>query len=825
MGQDFDLGLPTSEPPPYVYSHAYKHRPSRRLGRWQVTALFLSSALGIAVLTRIRWTNSSVLSIGHQTVLEDGLSRCAQLSATFEARPDIQRDNPRWSIFAGQKKPVLLHNATLFDGEAFLPTGVDILFGKGIVRSITPMNYSDTVPGENIEILDLHGRYVTPGLVDMHSHHLVWPFHSLPATRDVNEAPRLGPLTPFVRSFDGFKPYDPAIEIIASGGVTSSLILPASANIMGGEAYVVKNAFVNGKRGEPVVEELLIDYGVPREQRQRYAKMACGENPKHTYLHTRLGNTWLLREHFSKAQDLIHRQNQWCQAASAIAKDSWLASGGDGREPGSLPEDIKYESTIAILRGQVNVNIHCYEPEDIERMLAVLHEFGVHPRAFHHALEAWQVPEFLKQQERNITIATFAENAFFKAEAYNANLRAGKILADHDVPVAFKSDHTGEGNNIQYLLHQAAVAHSFGMPAVKALQAVTSVPARSIQQSHRIGGVKPGYDADIAVWDSYPLSIGATAVEVFIDGRATIGISQKDLEVTELNRDHHREPRPRPTVLEPEKHRFCTAVKKPATKLVITGIAQVDLETYISPLNGHNLTLVIDGGKITCLGSAWLCSEAATDGYVVELQYGHITPGLIAVSQTLGVVEITGEPTTSDGVVDPKADLANEDTIIYAKYGVHLEGRGFERARLGGVTKAVAAPGLRGGLLQGISVGFSTSGKKSVLDGGIFQDDVALHFELSQASKAADPTISNAIARLRRLLSNAREHDKEYLYTCSDWGDSSCRPRGQHRLDPAAHMAQERSPRRQPCHFRRTWRRSGGTGTRFCQHLRDLDGA
>jgi imidazolonepropionase-like amidohydrolase len=161
----------------------------------------------------------------------------------------------------------------------------------------------------------MSGRFVTPGLVDMHSHHLLIPFPQVAATRDVNEMPLLGPITPFIRAIDGFKPYDPAVKHIASWGVTSSLILPGSGNIIGGEAYRVKNQLYSGEDGEPVVEEMLLDLGLKEWERKRYLKMACGENPKGIYGHTRMGLVRLLREHLNKAKVIMGQQDAWCENA------------------------------------------------------------------------------------------------------------------------------------------------------------------------------------------------------------------------------------------------------------------------------------------------------------------------------------------------------------------------------------------------------------------------------------------------------------------------------------------------------------------------------
>ena len=138
---------------------------------------------------------------------------------------------------------------------------------------------------------------------------MTWPL--LSSTDDTNEMnPAFGPLTPFVRIIDSLKAYDYATTVIASGGVTTSLILPGSANIMGGEAVVVKNVLKSGDNEEFVVEELLLEHGEPVEHRRRYMKMACGENPRGVYKHTRLGNAYIFRKQvsISKSSEILHNR-------------------------------------------------------------------------------------------------------------------------------------------------------------------------------------------------------------------------------------------------------------------------------------------------------------------------------------------------------------------------------------------------------------------------------------------------------------------------------------------------------------------------------------
>lgn len=384
---------------------------------------------------------------------------------------------------------------------------------------------------------------------------------------------------------------------------------------------------------------------------------------------------------------------------------------------------------------------------------------------------------------RNITIATFAEFGLYKKEAYSANLRAGKILNDHGLPVAYKSDHAGEDSSAQYLLLQAAVAHSFGLPADKALQAVTSVPARAIDIDDRVGYVRAGYDADLVVWDAHPLSVGATPKQVYIDGIATLDALEVEANSARVFAGEESGmvwgsglPAMRATMPEEERRELCKSSRRSDAAFVISGLNKAFLDEFPDLLptaegrssSKERLTLVINNGKVSCLGTDQYCAAAAAqvreqrvkdDLVSIQLKDGHLTRGLTAVTSSLGIEEISMDPVTGDGqvnVVNPKETKASGD-IDFAKYGVSLGGssvkaQGFARARLGGVTRAIQPPMSKGGLIAGVSTGMRTGLQSTLLNGGLFQDDVALHVVLGEPAKANDGAISMAIESLRTLL-------------------------------------------------------------------------
>ncbi|RAL03504.1 carbohydrate esterase family 9 protein-like protein [Aspergillus ibericus CBS 121593] len=688
----------------------------------------------------------------HQAAqLEKHLQKCQVLQQSPvvpQVPPPATRTNPRWTATAGQNQTIILRNATLFDGDRTIDHAVDITLHQGVITHVVPTQpIQDLATEPGTAGFQLNGRFVTPGLVDMHSHHL-------DVTDDLNEIhPDSGPLTPFVRALDSLKTYDETTTMFASGGVTSSLILPGSANIMGGEAVMVKNRLNSGENAEQVVEDLLLKRGIPPAQRRRYMKMACGENPKGLYGHTRMGNAFVFRKQMTEAQRLLQRQDSWCLEAAAAHETGNPDAIAQLLADGGLPEDLALESSVAMLRGQIGINIHCYEPEDMEAMIRHSEEFGFRIQAFHHALEAWRVPEMIKASGQNITIAIFSHFAHYKHEAYDASLYAGKILSEHGLSVAYKSDASSEFLNAKYLLSQAAEGHSFGLPENEALKSVTSIPATSVGLNDRIGYAKPGYDADLVIWDAHPLSNGATPLQVYIDGQPTL----KDT-LTDPLSDLPTAPSMRPDVPRDQKADTCRHLGQEDGKFLITGIQKSFLSTSDAVLpTVDDLEMVLDSGKITCLGPAGHCAAAATNAVPIQLDNGHLYPGLTAVTAGgLGLVDIATDPRTGDEGDAIPADTVASDALVYAKYGLRLQGKDLVRAQMGGITKVVTvplAPNERSVFLRGVSTVFETSGHGTILEGRILKDDVALHVVFGQEGNSPiTSSTSAAIGLLRRIL-------------------------------------------------------------------------
>ncbi|CCX17451.1 Similar to Dihydropyrimidinase; acc. no. Q55DL0 [Pyronema omphalodes CBS 100304] len=636
------------------------------------------------------------------------------------------RINPRYRVTENDKITVL-QNATVFDGERWIGS-VDLVIEQGTIREIDHNIAKHR--GQDVEVIDVQGKIVTPGLVDVHSHSGVAPFPALRGSDDTNEGTQI--LTPFARTLDAIHVYDPAHALIASGGVTTSLVLPGSANILGGEAFAIKNAVP----ADSLVESMLVEpsTGV---NRTRWMKMACGENPKRSHpaqASTRMGLSWKLREHLSQAKDAMKTQDAWC--ARATSKDKKIRHKA-ALEGLSIANEKYWEFTTAMLRGQVHVNTHCYETVDIETMIRHTHEFGFRVSAFHHALSAWKVAGLLSSQGYPITQAIFAELGLYKKEGYDANFYAGKILHEAGVPVVYKSDHPV--TNAKYLLQQPQAAYQYGLPEDVALKSITSTAARTLALDDRIGYVREGYDADLVVWDSHPLSTGATPLQVFIDGKPTLNSTEVVANLPSGGAHFSYEL--------PSANSNMTGKSLGKEGLtIIHGIKS----SYIPSQEitaSESLTLVTNGTHVLCLAATCEPPAARTIVKEITLEHGTLTPPVYAVSNALGLSEIEQEQITRDGPAP-----TDPNTISKAHFGLHFGSDLLQRAQFGGVTKIITPPNPSGGIVRGVSAGFYSAGA-SALD-GIWQENVALHVVIGQSAKKAGDSISRQIEILNSVIIN-----------------------------------------------------------------------
>ncbi len=368
---------------------------------------------------------------------------------------------------------------TVSHGE--IPNG-EILLHAGKIAAIGP---KVDVP-QGAQVIDATGKWITPGLVDCHSHSAL--------DGDVNEA--TSPVVPQMMMKDAFEYQAKDLYRALAGGVTTELLLHGSADMIGGQAVVIKTKYGLGR------DQLLFP-DAPRS-----IKFASGENPKrvfgtrHQLPSTRMGNFEVMRQAFTDARDYMR---QW---------DDYEAKVKSGDKTARAPKrDLKLDALADVLRGKLLVQIHCYRSDELLTELAIAKEFGYKVRAFHHALEAYKVAGQIAAA--GVAVATWPDWWGGKVEMNDGIPWNAVIAMRNGVRVALKSD---SDDLVRRLNQEAGKVIRTGATEDEALRMITLNPAWIIGVDDRIGSLDVGKDADVVVWNSYPMSTYALADKVLIDG-------------------------------------------------------------------------------------------------------------------------------------------------------------------------------------------------------------------------------------------------------------------------------------------------------------------
>ena len=386
-------------------------------------------------------------------------------------------------------RPTVIRNATIMTAA-----GPSIQNGSILLRDgkIVEVGASVNAPPDAL-VIDGTGKYVTPGIIDVHSHVGVYPAPGVDANSDGNEA--TNPVTANVWAEHSVWPQDPQLPRVLAGGVTTMQVLPGSANLIGGRSVVLK---VVPSRTVQGMKFPGAKYGL---------KMACGENPKRVYQtrgpSTRMGNVAGYRA-------------AWIQAEGYRRKwDAWNAT-----HKGDAPaRDLGLETLAEVLRGNILVHNHCYRADEMAQMLDIAKEFGYTVRAFHHAVEAYKISALLKASGTGA--AEWADWGGFKMEA-NDSIKAN--LAITDASGARAMIHSDSADGAQRLNQEVAKAMYAGRAAGinvtedQAIRWLTINPAWALALDDKIGSIEVGKNADVVLWSGDPFSVYSKAEKVWIDG-------------------------------------------------------------------------------------------------------------------------------------------------------------------------------------------------------------------------------------------------------------------------------------------------------------------
>jgi imidazolonepropionase-like amidohydrolase len=415
-------------------------------------------------------------------------------AASAAARPTGALSEPNANPFRTTYQPVasrptLIRNATIMTAAGPRIERGSILLRDGKIEAV---GASVQAPADAI-VVDGTGKFVTPGLIDVHSHLGVYASPGGDALSDGNEA--TSPVTAHVWAEHSVWPQDPQFPRVLAGGVTTLQVLPGSANLIGGRSVVLK---VVPARTVQAMKFPEAKYGL---------KMACGENPKRVYQSrgpsTRMGNVAGYRNAWISAEQYRRR---W---------DKWLAD----RSGDPPSRDLNNETLAEVLRGNILVHNHCYRADEMAQMMDIADEFGYSIRSFHHGVEAYKIADLLARD--SIAASIWADWGAFKMEALDG-VTANLALVHNAGARAIV--HSDDPSGAQRLNQEAAkglaAGRALGLSLTEedALRWITLNAAWALDLDDRIGTLETGKNADVVMWDGNPFSVCTKAEKVWIDG-------------------------------------------------------------------------------------------------------------------------------------------------------------------------------------------------------------------------------------------------------------------------------------------------------------------
>jgi imidazolonepropionase-like amidohydrolase len=340
---------------------------------------------------------------------------------------------------------------------------------------------------DDAEIIDASGCWVLPGFVEAHGHVGVWEEGMAWAGNDVNEM--TDPNGARLRALDAINPDDEGFRDALSGGVTTVVVKPGSANPIGGQTVAVK---AWGR----TVDEMLLREPVS-------VKSALGENPKRIYGEqsklpsTRLGVAAVIRDAFIRAQDYAGHKAHASRVNEPFERDPTL------------------EVLVRVLDRELPWSQHTHRADDIATAVRLAEEFG-YRLVINHGTEAHLLADLLAGKGIPVIIGPLIVGRS-KVELRRRSTRSPGILARAGVQIAITTDHPVVP--IHLLVLQATLAVKDGLDEDTALRAITVNPARILGLDDRVGALAPGLDADLVLWSGDPLDVMSRAMRVFIAGR------------------------------------------------------------------------------------------------------------------------------------------------------------------------------------------------------------------------------------------------------------------------------------------------------------------
>ena len=376
---------------------------------------------------------------------------------------------------------LLIRNGTIHTMAGTTLPKTDLLVEGCTIKDIAK---SIDAPVQKAEIINADGLQIYPGFIDAHSHIGISQEKLGEDGNDCNEY--TNPITPCMRAIDAINPMDSAFHNAVASGITSAMVGPGSANVIGGQFAFVK------LYGRDISRTTVL---APAAM-----KIAFGENPKKQY-----GANNSMPATRMAIASLLHEALFHARAYNQARK-----MGGPDFQP-----DFMQECYVPLLDGIIPLKAHVHRADDILTAIRIAQEFNV-GLTLDHCTEGHLIPAEIAESGFPAIVGPCLA-ARSKIEVCHSDFKTAGILHKAGVLVALTTDHPV--SRLQYLPLCAALAAKEGLGRDEALAAITINAAQICRVDHRVGSLVIGKDADIVITDGDPLEIFTKALYTIIDGK------------------------------------------------------------------------------------------------------------------------------------------------------------------------------------------------------------------------------------------------------------------------------------------------------------------
>ena len=265
-----------------------------------------------------------------------------------------------------ESQPILFKSANIYDGLGGEYRNYDLLLSDGKIKEI-----GKSITSVDVLVIDATNKWITPGIIDIHSHMGVYSAPGVSTSSDGNEA--TAPVTAEVWAEHSLWTQDPQFALALKGGVTAFHVLPGSANLFGGRGTTFKNISQN------TIQAMKFP-GAPHS-----LKMACGENPKRVYGNRRQSPS-------TRMGNMAGYRSAWIDA---VEYTDGMNEDNSDRQP---TRDLAMDTLMGVLNGEILIQNHCYRAEEMAMMIEMSREFNYKITTFHHAVEAYKIADLLADE-------------------------------------------------------------------------------------------------------------------------------------------------------------------------------------------------------------------------------------------------------------------------------------------------------------------------------------------------------------------------------------------------------------------------------------------